>query len=81
MGSRIVDRILHSVVLPAPFGPSRPWTSFSGTSNVSPASAVTSSPLGRHPLPLRNVLVRFCTRTLMVTPLVVSVTLPLCLNG
>ncbi|MBP2333978.1 hypothetical protein JOF41_000156 [Saccharothrix coeruleofusca] len=52
-GSRIVERTLHSVVLPAPFGPSSPCTSPVGTSSDRPARAVTSAPLGRHPLPRR----------------------------
>lgn len=38
------EMILHSVVLPAPLGPSRPCTSPSGTSGLTPRSASSSSP-------------------------------------
>src|SRR6478752_2751016 len=43
VGRRSVVRILISVVLPAPFGPSRPKNSPGATSRSTPASAVTAA--------------------------------------
>ncbi len=45
VGSSTVERIFTSVVLPAPFGPSRPCTSPTGIVSETPSSAVTGSRL------------------------------------
>src|SRR5262249_23125048 len=44
VGSRTVDRIRHSVVLPAPFGPRRPCTSPSGIARERPSRAARGFP-------------------------------------
>src|SRR5262245_2149058 len=75
---RIVVRIRTAVVLPAPFGPSRPSTLPVGTKKSTPSSAVTepkhflswstrmASSISRHPRPIVEVCQVFMASTIEV---------------
>ena len=64
LGVMTVASIRSVVVLPAPFGPSRPKISPARTSNETRSTAWTAPPLGP-----RKVLVSSCTRIMRLGPL------------